>query len=269
MSDNKNHSVREFVSSRQFTVDVGVLGRKKHRVQALLELDVTACRQFLQKYRDENNVEVSFTAWIIKCISQAVVEHKDVHAIRQGNNQLVIFDEIDISLLVEKELHGEKVPLPIVLRKTNEKTAEQIHQEIRQAKAQPVYDEKNYVLGEKQSKWGIKLFLAMPQVLRLWIWRLILRNPQRMKEMMGTVVVTSVGMIGNIKGWLIPSSIHPVAFAMGSIVKRPGVIEDQIEIREYLPLTILIDHDVVDGAPAARFLSRLTEIIETEWRGQN
>ena len=138
MSDNKNHSVREFVSSRQFTVDVGVLGRKKHRVQALLELDVTACRQLLNKYRDENNVEVSFTAWIIKCISQAVVEHKDVHAIRQGKNQLVIFDEIDISLLVEKELHGKKVPLPIVLRKTNEKTAEQIHQEIRLAKAQPV-----------------------------------------------------------------------------------------------------------------------------------
>ena len=269
MSDNKKHSVREFVSSRQFTVDVGVLGRKKHRVQALLELDVTACRQFLQKYRDENNVEVSFTAWIIKCISQAIAEHKDVHAIRQGKNRLVLFDEIDISLLVEKELHGEKVPLPIVLRKTNEKTAEQIHQEIRLAKAQPVYDEKNYVLGEKQSKWGIKLFLALPQVFRLLIWRLILSNPQRMKEMMGTVVVTSVGMIGNIKGWLIPSSIHPVAFAMGSIVKKPGVIEDQIEIREYLPLTILIDHDVVDGAPAARFLSRLTEIIETEWRGQN
>jgi pyruvate/2-oxoglutarate dehydrogenase complex dihydrolipoamide acyltransferase (E2) component len=70
-------------------------------------------------------------------------------------------------------------------------------------------------------------------------------------------------MIGNIKGWLIPSSIHPIAFAMGSIVKKPGLIGDRIETREYLPLTVLIDHDVVDGAPAARFLSRLTEIVET------
>ena len=269
MLNKTGYTVREFASSRQFTTDVGVLGRKKHRVQVLLDLDVTACRQYLQRYRSEKNVEVSFTAWIIKCISQAIAEHKDVHAIRQGKNQLVIFDEIDISLLVEKELQGEKVPLPIVLRKTNEKPAEELHQEIQLAKAQSVNDEKNYVLGEKQSKWGIKLFLALPQFVRLMIWRLILGNPRRMKEMMGTVVVTSVGMIGNIKGWLIPNSIHPVAFALGSIVKKPGVIEDQIEIREYLPLTILIDHDVVDGAPAARFLSRLTEIIETEWRGQN
>ena len=263
------YSVREFASSRQFTTDVGILGRKKHRVQALLDLDVTASRQYLQRYRNEKNVEVSFTAWIIKCISQAIAEHKDVHAIRQGKNQLVIFEEIDISLLVEKQLQGEKLPLPIVLRKTNEKTAAELHQEIQLAKRQSVTDEKNYVLGDNQNKWGLKIFLAMPQFLRLLIWRLILSNPLRMKEMMGTVVVTSVGMIGNIKGWLIPSSIHPLAFAMGSIVKKPGVIEEQIEIREYLPLTILIDHDVVDGAPAARFLSRLTEIIETEWRGQN
>ncbi len=266
MSNKTSCSVREFASSRKFTSDVGVLGRKKHRVQALLDLDVTACRQYLQMYRNEQNVEVSFTAWIIKCISQAIGEYKEVHAIRQGKSQLVIFEDIDISLLVEKDLQGEKVPLPIVLRKTNEKPAEDLHQEIQLAKQQSVTDEKNYVLGASQNKWGIKIFLVMPQILRLWIWRLILSNPKRMKEMMGTVVVTSVGMIGTIKGWLIPTSIHPIAFAMGSIVKKPGVIGDRIEIREYLPLTVLIDHDVVDGAPAARFLSRLTEIIETGWR---
>ena len=263
MLNNKKYSVREFVSSRQFTIDIGVLGRQKHRVQALLELDVTTCRQLLQNYRDENNVEVSFTAWIVKCISQAIAEHKDVHAIRQGKNRLVLFDEIDISLLVEKEVQGEKVPLPIVLRKTNEKPAEQIHQEIQLAKQQSVTDEKNYVLGDSQNKWGMKIFLVLPQFVRLWLWRLILSNPQRMKEMMGTVVVTSVGMMGNINGWLVPTSIHPIAFAMGSIIKKPWAIGDRIEAREYLPLTILIDHDVVDGAPAARFLSRLTEIIET------
>jgi len=33
-------------------------------------------------------------------------------------------------------------------------------------------------------------------------------------------------------------------------------------IREYLKMTILIDHDVIDGTPAARFVSRLTGLIE-------
>ena len=49
---------------------------------------------------------------------------------------------------------------------------------------------------------------------------------------------------------------------MGGIAKKPGVIGDKIEIREYLSMTIMFDHDVVDGAPAARFVARLTDLVE-------
>jgi pyruvate/2-oxoglutarate dehydrogenase complex dihydrolipoamide acyltransferase (E2) component len=35
------------------------------------------------------------------------------------------------------------------------------------------------------------------------------------------------------------------------------------EIREYLSMTVLFDHDVVDGAPVARFVQRLKELLET------
>lgn len=80
---------------------------------------------------------------------------------------------------------------------------------------------------------------------------------------MGTVVITSVGMMGKINGWVIPVSVHPLCFAIGSIVKKPGVIEDRIEIREYLYMTALVDHDVIDGAPAVRALSKLTKLIES------
>lgn len=255
-------NIQEFASSRQFTADVGVLGMRKHRIKALIEVDVTDARKLLKMYRSEKKIEVSFTAWIIKCISQAISEHRSVHAIKKGENRMVVFDDVDISVLVEKERGGEKIPLPVVLRKTNEKSAEALTHEIKLAKQQQVIDEKNYVLGESQNEWAIKNFLALPQFVRLPIWRLILNNPYRLQKMMGTVVVTSVGMVGNIKGWAIPTSIHPLCFALGSVTKKPGVISDQIEIREYLPMTILFDHDVVDGAPAARFLSRLTKIIE-------
>jgi pyruvate/2-oxoglutarate dehydrogenase complex dihydrolipoamide acyltransferase (E2) component len=58
-------------------------------------------------------------------------------------------------------------------------------------------------------------------------------------------------------------SIHPICFAIGSTLKKPGVINDRIEIREYLYMTVLVDHDVVDGAPAVRALSKLTKLIES------
>ena len=265
MSEKAKHIIRELPSCRQFTADVGYLGLRRHQVKALIEVDVTDSRELLRSYRKERNAEISFTAWILKCISQAIDEHRSIQAVRKGKNTVIIFEDIDISILVEKEIGGEKVPLPVVLRKANEKSLAELHSEIQSAKAQQITDEKDYVLGNAQHIWGVKLFLALPQILRLVFWRYILGNPYRMQKMMGTVVVTSIGMMGSIKGWVIPTSIHPICFALGSIVRKPGVVKDQIEIREYLPMTVLIDHDVIDGAPAARFLSRLTEIIEKGW----
>lgn len=69
--------------------------------------------------------------------------------------------------------------------------------------------------------------------------------------------------MGRINGWVIPISVHPLCFAIGSIIKKPGVINDRIEIREYLYIIVLVDHDVIDGAPAVRALSKLTKLVES------
>jgi pyruvate/2-oxoglutarate dehydrogenase complex dihydrolipoamide acyltransferase (E2) component len=37
----------------------------------------------------------------------------------------------------------------------------------------------------------------------------------------------------------------------------------QIAIRDYLSLTISFDHEIIDGAPAARFTQRLKDLIES------
>jgi pyruvate/2-oxoglutarate dehydrogenase complex dihydrolipoamide acyltransferase (E2) component len=80
---------------------------------------------------------------------------------------------------------------------------------------------------------------------------------------MGNAAVTSVGMIGKINGWFIHKSVHPISFGVGSVLKKPVVIENEIQIRELLNMTILVDHDVIDGAPMVRFLDDLTNDIES------
>jgi pyruvate/2-oxoglutarate dehydrogenase complex dihydrolipoamide acyltransferase (E2) component len=70
-------------------------------------------------------------------------------------------------------------------------------------------------------------------------------------------------MIGKINGWFIHRSIHPVSFGVGSIIRKPVVVGNEIKIREILNMTILIDHDVIDGAPMVRLLNELTRYIET------
>jgi pyruvate/2-oxoglutarate dehydrogenase complex dihydrolipoamide acyltransferase (E2) component len=50
---------------------------------------------------------------------------------------------------------------------------------------------------------------------------------------------------------------------VGGIARKPAVIEERVEPRYLLNLTVAFDHDVVDGAPAARFVKRLVELIES------
>lgn len=79
---------------------------------------------------------------------------------------------------------------------------------------------------------------------------------------MGTVAVTSIGMFAKSGGWAIPLGLHAVNVAVVGISERLGFVGDRIEKREYLALTVTLNHDVVDGAPATRFVARLIELLE-------
>lgn len=255
------YSMESFPTSRLATIDIGAASQMKHHVKALIELDVTEARKMISEKKKQKH-NISFNAWLIKCISKTVEEFKDIHGIRKGKRKIVIFDDIDISIMIEREIKGAKVPLPYVIRKTNEKSISEIYDEIRAGQNQSINDEGNYVLGEKKNEYLMKIYYSMPGFVRRIIWRRIIQSPFFIKQNMGTVIITSVGMMGKINGWVIPVSVHPLSFAVGSIIKKPGVIDDRIEIREYIYITVSVDHDVIDGAPAVRTLSKLTKLVE-------
>ena len=51
--------------------------------------------------------------------------------------------------------------------------------------------------------------------------------------------------------------------ALGAIARKPAVVGDRVEAREFLGMTIVFDQDVVDGAPVAMSLQRLRELMES------
>jgi pyruvate/2-oxoglutarate dehydrogenase complex dihydrolipoamide acyltransferase (E2) component len=90
------------------------------------------------------------------------------------------------------------------------------------------------------------------------------RDPTIAVSMGGTVALTSVGMFGGGRsGWGISPTLHPLGLVVGGIAWRPAVFAGRIEPREILSLTVSFDHDIVDGAPATRFVRRLVEMIES------
>lgn len=247
------HTTLPFPRERQLTIEGGRLAAHKHTVTGLIELDVTQARRLMRSYKARTGESLSFTAFVIACLGQAVEENKAVQAYRDWRNRLVLFDDVDVNMTVEIEMEGRKMVLPHFIRAANKRTVKDIHAEIRAVQFKP----------EKTNEFGMRWFVRLPRFARDIFYALVFRNPQWLKASFCTVGLTAVGMFGKGAGWAIPFNVHTLDIALGGIAEKPGVIDGRIEIREYLCMTLLFDHDIVDGAPAARFTQRLKELVES------
>lgn len=226
MKNIGKYEIESFPISRLSTIDIGIASKSKHHIMALIELDVTEPRKLISAQKKLAE-KVSFNSWLIKCISHTVEETRLIHAIRKGRRKVVIFEDIDISIVIEREVKGQKVPLPYVIRKTNEKSIADIHDEIRNGQKQSIQGEDDYILSERYNKFLMKAYYFLPGYIRRLMWKFIIKSPFLTKPNMGTVMITSVGMMGKVNGWVIPSSVHPLSFAISSIVQKPGVVKDK------------------------------------------
>lgn len=251
------------------------IGMTRHHIPILTEVDVTAARAAIQRRKDATGEGLSFTGWVIACLARAASEHKRVHALRSGRHRLLLFDDVDVNIVVQRRLEGteppEYLPMPYVIRKAHTKTVEAIHSEIRMAQAKGLAPgEQTIDLAEKMpSPRTIRIFASLPFALRkVLYWNRLFRDPFRVKRTMGTVSVTSVGMFGKVGGgggWGIPVEFHPLTVGLGTIARKPGIVGERMEPREFLSMTVVFDHDVVDGAPMAMFLQRLRELMESAY----
>ena len=257
---DKNYRLIEFPRTRLATFDIGAVSKGKHYVTALLELNVGEARRKIREKRRTAGVRVSFTGWLLKALAETIGRHKEVAAFRLGRRKLVIFADVDISIVVEKEVAGYRVPLPLVIRKANEKSAAEIAAEIEKAKSGKTENEP--VVLERGTGFSERLYYFLPGALRRLAWRAMLRHPRFVFNKMGNVIVTSVGMMGQVNGWFIQTSVHPLSFGIGSVTRKPVAAGNEVRVGEVLHMTVLVDHNAVDGAPMARFIGELSANIE-------
>ena len=258
-----------FPRSQHQMVDWLGLMHRQHTVHALLEVDVTDARRAVREHRARTGAGLSFTAFIVANLARAIDEDRRMHAYRRGRSRLVLFSDVDVTVLVETDVEGARIPFPHIVRAANRKTVDQIHDEIRAAQATGA----PYAAGRR---W-LPLWLLVPGFLRERVWAMFLADPRRRKRLTGTVAVTSIGMFGRGTAWAIPLTGYSLSLTVGGIARKPGVVTgepggpdaaggggrvERIEVREMLALTVSVDHDVIDGAPAARFGARLAELIE-------
>jgi len=254
MKETRDSQIIPFPAVRLPIVDALHRAKNMSTVHALIELDITDARNRVRDYRRKTDHPLSFTAFLVFCLARAIDENKTVQAYRKGG-KLSVFNDVDIAVDIERDIAEEgKAPIyPHVIKAANQKTLSEIHDEISTAKA----EDTAYI-----TRWTSR-YRYLPGFVRSLLWRTWLGSPYWRKRLTGIVGVSAIGMFGTGSGWGIPISTYSISITVGGISEKPGVVKGQIVIRQYMSVTASFDHDVIDGAPAARFIQRFKELVES------
>jgi pyruvate/2-oxoglutarate dehydrogenase complex dihydrolipoamide acyltransferase (E2) component len=255
------YHVLELAPGRRVWLNALDLPTPTHWMYGLLEVDVTIAQQLIADHKRRSGEQLSFTGFLVFCLARAVDENKEVQAYLKGRKQIILFDDVNVGMLIEHKAGEKSALMGHVIQGANRKTYRQIHAEIRSVQSAPVPSNRGMPAWFRSA-------MLLPWPLSGLVKALLAvgtrRDPTLRLGMSGTVFVSAVGMFGKgHSGWGITTTPHSLSLVVGSIAWKPAVVEGRIEPRQILCLTVAFDHDVIDGAPATRFARRLVELLES------
>jgi pyruvate dehydrogenase E2 component (dihydrolipoamide acetyltransferase) len=199
--------------------------RERPQVTLTTEADATnlvAARQQLNAELAAQNEKISYNALLVRLIARALADHPDIN-VQLTDTGLQTLSDIHIGLAVDTE-RGLLVP---VVRDVPGKSLRQINEEIN-------------TLAERAIK-GRSL-------------------PDELSG--GTFTITNLGAYEIDAFTPLINPPECAILGVGRIVSKPVGLNGQIVLRDMLALSLSFDHRLVDGAPAARFLQRVKQLIE-------
>ncbi len=249
----KGYTSEKISFNRKMVAASAAVTGSNSTIHSLAEVDITVPRRIIKEHFEDTGEKISFTAYIVNCLAQVVKQHPHLNAFRK-RNRIITLDDITISVLVERELKGEKIPEPMAIESAQDLTFRDINNKIRSAKTR-----NDSSLGGLS---GMTWIRFIPGFLLKTFVRICDRNIVLAKRY-GKIAVTAVGMFNREAVWFIPHGSGTVLITVGSIEQRNVFTGDSHEVREFLCLTGSFDHDIIDGAPAARFMNQFIETLKS------
>ena len=184
--------------------------------------NLVAARQQLNAELAAQGEKISYNALLIKLVAQALHEQPNIN-VQLTSNGLQIMPEINIGLAVDTE-RGLLVP---VVRGALQKSLRQINAEI-------------LALAERAVKGR--------------------SHPDDLSG--GTFSVTNLGAYEIDAFTPLINPPECAILGVGRIISKPVGLNGQIVLRDTMALSLSFDHRLVDGAPAAKFLQRVKQLVE-------
>ncbi len=251
MRTKRGYRVLPLSLNRRMVAASAAVGRGHDTIHIITEADITVPRRLTAEHRRRTGGRLSLTAYVVICLARAVAENPSCNAMRRGG-RLILLDDVTVGVLAEREMEGERAPESFGIRAADKKSYRQIHDEIRAAQQQS-----DARLGGLSGATWVRF---IPTFLMRAFFRAATRSVT-MARRYGVIGVTAVGVFGGGPLWAVPLSAATVAVAVGGIVARPVLVDGRLEEREHLCPTLSFDHDIIDGAPAARFTRRFGELL--------
>ncbi|TQR19597.1 dihydrolipoamide acetyltransferase family protein [Psychrobacillus vulpis] len=204
--------------------------RSKHEAPhawTMIEVDVTNLVQYRDslktEFKSKEGFNLTYFAFFVKAVSQALKEFPMMNSMWAGD-KIVQKKDINISIAVATE---DALFVPVI-KNADEKTIKGIAREVNELAAK------------------------------------VRSGKLKSDEMQGgTFTVNNTGSFGSVQSMGIINYPQAAILQVESIVKRPVIMDGgMIAARDMVNLCLSLDHRVLDGLVAGRFLARVKEILE-------
>ncbi len=222
----------------------------------------------VNKRLHEQGKRISPTAIAAKAVAVAIAGYPKVNGvIRFG--RIYLRKTVDVFFQVAPDDSGDTLS-GIVIRDCNNKSLEEIHDEIKQrvTRIRGGQDDfakfgafmtylPGFVVGWLQA---LASFISY----QLNLWSPLIGLP---KDAFGSAMVTSVGMLGIQRGFapLLPYVECPIIITIGKLEDKPVVKDGTLQIAEVLPICATMDHRLVDGVGASKLMNTLKQYFENPY----
>lgn len=257
--------IKPIKQSRKIIVDLLHLGLKISRIHAYGEEDVTDSLRRLKIISEKLGRKISFTSFLATVWAKTLHKHPIMQGYKHRNN-IVMFEDVDVACIVERVIKGKHIPTSYIIRHAQNKTCLEISDEIREAQKSKTESAATSTKKVKQSK--AVLITKLPGFIRRMVLKKMTKDPWLKKQIFGTAGLSSIGMFTEGGGGAIPVTVHSITLIVGGIQKKPWAVKNpetgeyEIKIRDLMTATISMDHDIVDGGPAARAVADFRNMLK-------
>ncbi len=234
------------------------------KIYGIVELDVTDLEKYVAQKRKEG-LKTTLTYIISLIIGRAIREEVPELNTYVKRGKIVQREHVDgmVSVLLPGGQMGT-----VKIEDADKQTIQEITDEI----AKRIRDSRK---GDENDTMQSKSLLAnVPWPFRKWLFRLYrtitidwgisIPGLGLDSHSFGSYVVSNIGTVGLDTGFgsLLPSSNVSLVFILGSIIKKPAIVNDEVVPRRIMMLSATLDHRVVDGSHGGKLFRAIKRMVK-------